>query len=164
MTADLAAFLLVALYGSVALHEAGHYLTARLFGAATAEFHVFSGRTIASATVGQTVYRMGWIPFEGGVTIKTPEAGMTRPRLAATVAAGPIMNLLVVGAVVLLVPRPLPDAALVVEAVSLLFAVITLSPSKGSDGHLLWHIARGRELSDIAVGTAPPAPDGTVTG
>ena len=53
----------------VTVHELGHFLTARLFGMRVDAFSVGFGRALLKKTVGQTEYKIGWIPLGGYVKI-----------------------------------------------------------------------------------------------
>jgi len=63
----------VLLLGSVMLHEAGHFLTARRFGMKATQFFVGFGPTLFSRTRGETEYGVKAIPAGGYVKI----VGMT---------------------------------------------------------------------------------------
>jgi membrane-associated protease RseP (regulator of RpoE activity) len=63
----------VALLGSIMLHEAGHFATAKLFGMKATQFFVGFGRTIWSRKKGETEYGVKAIPAGGFVKI----VGMT---------------------------------------------------------------------------------------
>jgi membrane-associated protease RseP (regulator of RpoE activity) len=63
----------VALLGSVMLHEAGHFLTAKAFGMKATQFFVGFGRTIWSKQRGETEYGIKSLPVGGFVKI----TGMT---------------------------------------------------------------------------------------
>jgi membrane-associated protease RseP (regulator of RpoE activity) len=63
----------VALLGSIMLHEAGHFVTAKLFGMKATQFFVGFGRTIWSRRKGETEYGVKAIPAGGFVKI----VGMT---------------------------------------------------------------------------------------
>ena len=71
-TAGVLAFV-VGLLGSVMLHEAGHFLTARRFGMKATQFFVGFGPTLWSRTKGETEYGVKAIPAGGYVKI----VGMT---------------------------------------------------------------------------------------
>ena len=71
-TVGILAFV-VALLGSVMLHEAGHFLTARHYGMKATQFFVGFGPTIFSRTRGETEYGVKAIPAGGFVKI----VGMT---------------------------------------------------------------------------------------
>jgi membrane-associated protease RseP (regulator of RpoE activity) len=67
------AIFIVALLGSIMLHEAGHFATAKLFGMKATQFFVGFGRTIWSRKKGETEYGVKAIPAGGFVKI----VGMT---------------------------------------------------------------------------------------
>ena len=67
------AIFVVALLGSIMLHEAGHFATAKLFGMKATQFFVGFGRTIWSRQRGETEYGIKAIPAGGLVKI----VGMT---------------------------------------------------------------------------------------
>jgi membrane-associated protease RseP (regulator of RpoE activity) len=67
------AIFVVALLGSIMLHEAGHFATAKLFGMKATQFFVGFGRTIWSRKKGETEYGVKAIPAGGFVKI----VGMT---------------------------------------------------------------------------------------
>lgn len=55
----------------VVLHELGHFLPARLFGARVEKFYLFfnPGFSLWKKKIGETEYGLGWIPFGGYVKI-----------------------------------------------------------------------------------------------
>jgi regulator of sigma E protease len=55
----------------VVLHELGHFIPARLFGARVEKFYLFfnPGFTLWKKKIGETEYGIGWIPFGGYVKI-----------------------------------------------------------------------------------------------
>ncbi len=63
----------VALLGSVMLHELGHFLTAKKFGMRVTQFFVGFGQTLWSTVRGETEYGIKALPFGGFVKI----TGMT---------------------------------------------------------------------------------------
>src|SRR5260370_21491422 len=63
----------VALLGSVMLHELGHFLTAKKFGMRVTQFFVGFGKTLWSTVRGETEYGVKALPFGGFVKI----TGMT---------------------------------------------------------------------------------------
>ena len=64
---------IVALLGSVMLHELGHFLTAKKFGMRVTQFFVGFGKTLWSTFRGETEYGVKALPFGGFVKI----TGMT---------------------------------------------------------------------------------------
>jgi regulator of sigma E protease len=93
----------------VLVHEAGHMVVAKWCGMRVERFSIFFGRPLTRFQRGETEYRIGWIPVGGYVKI----SGMTRDeeipadlvprayysatmwRKIATIAAGPVVNILV---------------------------------------------------------------------
>jgi membrane-associated protease RseP (regulator of RpoE activity) len=67
------AIFVVALLASIMLHEAGHFVTAKLFGMKVTQFFVGFGRTIWSRQRGETEYGVKALPAGGFVKI----VGMT---------------------------------------------------------------------------------------
>src|SRR5262252_1224399 len=67
------AIFVVALLGSIMLHEAGHFATAKMFGMKATQFFVGFGRTVWSRRKGETEYGVKAIPAGGFVKI----VGMT---------------------------------------------------------------------------------------
>jgi regulator of sigma E protease len=55
----------------VVLHELGHFMPARLFGARVEKFYLFfnPGFSLWKKKIGETEYGLGWIPFGGYVKI-----------------------------------------------------------------------------------------------
>ncbi len=55
----------------VVLHELGHFIPARLFGARVEKFYLFfnPGFSLWKKKIGETEYGLGWIPFGGYVKI-----------------------------------------------------------------------------------------------
>ena len=62
-------FLLAGLLVSIALHEMGHFVTARRFGAKVTEFMVGFGPTVLSRRRGETEYGLKLLPLGGYVRI-----------------------------------------------------------------------------------------------
>ena len=67
------AIFVVALLGSVMLHELGHFLTAKKFGMRVTQFFIGFGKTLWSTFRGETEYGIKALPFGGFVKI----TGMT---------------------------------------------------------------------------------------
>ncbi len=67
------AIFVVALLGSVMLHELGHFLTAKKFGMRVTQFFIGFGKTLWSTFRGETEYGVKALPFGGFVKI----TGMT---------------------------------------------------------------------------------------
>jgi membrane-associated protease RseP (regulator of RpoE activity) len=65
----------VGLVVSIALHELGHFLPAKVFGVRVGQFMVGFGRTIWSVRRGETEYGFKWIPLGGYISM----AGMYPP-------------------------------------------------------------------------------------
>jgi regulator of sigma E protease len=93
----------------VLVHEAGHMVVAKWCGMRVERFSVFFGRPLARFQRGETEYRIGWLPGGGYVKIsgmsreeEIPEELVPRAyysatmwRKIATIAAGPLVNVLV---------------------------------------------------------------------
>ena len=62
-------WLAVALSILVFVHEMGHFLTARLFGMRVDVFSLGFGRALVKKQIGQTEYKVGWLPLGGYVKI-----------------------------------------------------------------------------------------------
>ncbi len=62
-------WLAVALSILVFVHEMGHFLTARLFGMRVDAFSIGFGRALVKKQIGQTEYKIGWLPLGGYVKI-----------------------------------------------------------------------------------------------
>lgn len=62
-------WLAVALSILVFVHEMGHFLTARLFGMRVDVFSIGFGRALVKRQIGQTEYKIGWLPLGGYVKI-----------------------------------------------------------------------------------------------
>lgn len=84
----------------VFFHELGHFTVAKAAGIRVEEFALGIGARIASLQRGETRYSLRWIPLGGFVKLvgMDDEDGVADPRKSvlvrlATVAAGPIMNL-----------------------------------------------------------------------
>lgn len=100
----------------IAIHEFGHFMTAKLFGVKVNEFSIFMGPAIWQKQKGETLYSLRTIPFGGYCAMEGEEAESDDPRsfgkaawwkkiiiLAAGAAmnftAGFFMVLLIVGCV-----------------------------------------------------------------
>lgn len=76
----------VGLVVSIALHELGHFVPAKLFGVRVGQFMIGFGRTIFSWRRGETEYGVKWIPLGGYISMAgmyPPVAGQ-RARTAST--------------------------------------------------------------------------------
>jgi|UniRef100_A0A7C3QVF2 regulator of sigma E protease len=90
----------------IVVHEAGHFLVARKFGVKIEKFSIGFGPKIFSRTVGETEYRLAWIPLGGYVKMlgeNDPEkvkpeeqdrsfSALPVSRRMAIAAAGPVAN------------------------------------------------------------------------
>jgi membrane-associated protease RseP (regulator of RpoE activity) len=65
----------IGLIVSIALHELGHFVPAKLFGVRVGQFMVGFGRTIVSWRRGETEYGFKWLPLGGYISM----AGMYPP-------------------------------------------------------------------------------------
>jgi membrane-associated protease RseP (regulator of RpoE activity) len=65
----------VGLVVSIALHELGHFLPAKLFGVRVGQFMIGFGRTVVSWRRGETEFGVKWIPLGGYISM----AGMYPP-------------------------------------------------------------------------------------
>jgi regulator of sigma E protease len=93
----------------VLVHEAGHMVVAKWCGMRVERYSIFFGRSLARFQRGETEYRIGWIPVGGYVKIsgmsreeEIPDElvgrayySATTSRKIATIAAGPLVNVLV---------------------------------------------------------------------
>ena len=93
---------------SIALHEAGHMLTAKAFGMRVRRFFLGFGPTVASVKRGETEYGIAALPFGGfcdiaGMTAMDPLTPEEEPRAmyrkpwwqrVAVMSGGIVMNLL----------------------------------------------------------------------
>lgn len=76
----------IGLVVSIALHELGHFVPAKLFGVRVGQFMIGFGRTIVSWRRGETEYGFKWIPLGGYISMAgmyPPVAGQ-RARTAST--------------------------------------------------------------------------------
>ena len=78
------AVVLVGLAISIALHELGHLLPAKLFGVRVGQYMIGFGPTVWSRKIGETEYGFKLLPFGGYISM----AGMYPPSPAATTKAG----------------------------------------------------------------------------
>lgn len=105
MVALLAFIVLVGVL--ITAHEFGHYIVAKLSGVKVQIFSVGFGRAVLSKTVGETEYRVAWLPLGGYVKLAGMDPDETDPTLVGRrlmdkppivriliYAAGPAMNLL----------------------------------------------------------------------
>lgn len=70
----------IGLIVSIALHELGHFVPAKLFGVRVGQFMIGFGRTIVSWRRGETEYGFKWIPLGGYISM----AGMYPPAAGHT--------------------------------------------------------------------------------
>ncbi len=91
----------------VFIHELGHFIVAKLFGVKVECFSLGFGRALFQYTVGETEYRIAWLPLGGyvkmlgelpGETLPESErhrsfSGQTVGRRISIALAGPVMNL-----------------------------------------------------------------------
>lgn len=114
---------------SIALHEAGHMLTAKAFGMRVRRFFLGFGPTVVSAKKGETEYGIAVLPFGGfcdiaGMTAMDPLTPEEEPRAmylkpwwqrVAVMSGGIVMNLLLGFMVIYLlavsagIPNPYAD-------------------------------------------------------
>lgn len=114
---------------SIALHEAGHMLTAKAFGMRVRRFFLGFGPTVVSAKKGETEYGIAALPFGGfcdiaGMTAMDPLTPEEEPRAmyrkpwwqrVAVMSGGIVMNLLLGFMVIYLlavsagIPNPYAD-------------------------------------------------------
>lgn len=90
----------------IVVHEMGHFLVARKFGVKIEKFSIGFGPKIFSRTVGETEYRLAWIPLGGYVKMLgendpeqvSPEerdrsfSALPVSKRMAIAAAGPVAN------------------------------------------------------------------------
>lgn len=77
----------VGLIVSIALHELGHFVPAKLFGVRVGQFMIGFGRTIVSWRRGGTEYGFKWIPLGGYISMAgmyPPVAGASASRYSTT--------------------------------------------------------------------------------
>ncbi len=77
----------VGLIISIALHELGHFVPAKLFGVRVGQFMIGFGRTIVSWRRGETEYGFKWIPLGGYISMAgmyPPVAGSSTERYSTT--------------------------------------------------------------------------------
>ncbi len=76
----------VGLIISIALHELGHFVPAKLFGVRVGQFMIGFGKTMFSWRRGDTEYGFKWIPLGGYISMAGmyPPVGAERARTAST--------------------------------------------------------------------------------
>lgn len=76
----------VGLVVSIALHELGHFVPAKLFGVRVGQFMIGFGRTLVSWRRGETEYGFKWIPLGGYISMAGmyPPVSGDRARTAST--------------------------------------------------------------------------------
>lgn len=77
----------VGLIVSIALHELGHFVPAKLFGVRVGQFMIGFGRTIVSWRRGETEYGFKWIPLGGYISMAgmyPPAKGESEGRMSST--------------------------------------------------------------------------------
>jgi hypothetical protein len=132
-------------------HELGHAALARLFGYSQIRILIGSGKQLFTAKFLGFAWLFNLIPF-GGLTLFAPSSKISRWKHVVVVAAGPMVNLCLATAALLVArPSPLPDTATlpnllcwanVVVLASSLFPYVAQT-SFGpipSDGLQLWHL------------------------
>lgn len=137
---------IVVLVALIVVHEAGHFIVAKLSGMRVDEFGIGYPPRAWAFKKGETEYSINWLPFGGFVRIygeDGPETGGAardtrafgaRPRIlqAATLAAGIVMNLLFAYALIVVIlavgtPRAL-SAQEATHARSAHLAVVSVLP------------------------------------
>jgi len=167
---------LVGLFVSIAVHEAGHMITARRFGGRVSAFMVGFGPNILSFKRGHTRYGLKAIPFGGYVRIlgmRPPGQGepveteeersvpgkdfyrLSAPRRTATLLAGPFSNLLLAGLLLTFVVSVLgvPAASSRVGVVRECVAAPVCSPDGKASPAALAGLKAGDEI--VALDGAP---------
>ena len=101
---DIYILLAVLLFGAlVAIHELGHFITAKLSGVKVNEFAIGMGPAIFKKKIGETVYALRILPFGGFCAMEGEDAESEDPRAFGAksvwkrmliVLAGSIMNLI----------------------------------------------------------------------
>lgn len=90
----------------ILVHEMGHFLVAKRFGVKIEKFSIGFGPKIVSRTIGETEYRLSWVPLGGYVKMLgetdpekvSPEdlsrsfASLPVSRRVLIAAAGPVAN------------------------------------------------------------------------
>ncbi len=103
MTVQIVIELIIAIAAMIFLHEAGHFIAARLFKIPVDEFGIgFPPRAVTLFEAGGTKFSLNWIPLGGFVRIRgeldpsVPDGLATAHPLKriAVYCAGPLMNLL----------------------------------------------------------------------
>ena len=77
----------VGLIVSIALHELGHFVPAKLFGVRVGQFMIGFGKTIWSFRRGETEYGFKWIPLGGYISMAgmyPPAKGQSEGRMSST--------------------------------------------------------------------------------
>lgn len=111
--------LAVLLFGAlVAIHEFGHFITAKLSGVRVNEFAVGMGPAILKKQFGETLYSLRILPFGGFCAMEGEDSESEDPRAFGSrpvlfriliVIAGPIMNLLAGFLVLTIVFAPIKE-------------------------------------------------------
>lgn len=139
---------------TIALHEAGHMLTARAFGMRVRRFFIGFGPTIWSKKIGQTTYGFAALPFGGfcdiaGMTAQDPVTPEEAPHAMVTkpwwqrviVLSGGVITNLIIGFIVIYgvavtsgIPNPHADTRPLVGELSCVSDQVsdtTLAPCTG---------------------------------
>lgn len=88
-------FILVICYSlSPVIHEAGHMLTAQVFGITVKEFHIGAGKPFISWHIGNVEYFIKLTPFTGGVLLGEEFLDASSIAQVLIVFGGPLVNLL----------------------------------------------------------------------
>lgn len=94
------------------IHELGHFIAAKLSGVQVNEFALFMGPKIFAKKIGETTYRINWIPIGGYCAMEGEDGDSENPRAFSAVkvwkrlvilCAGSFMNLVAGFLIVLLI-------------------------------------------------------------
>ena len=90
---------LICLFITILIHEFGHYITAKLCGVKVDVFSIGFGKAIVKKKIGDTEFRLSWIPFGGycklkGEETKDPDGFLAQPyhKKVLILIAGATMN------------------------------------------------------------------------
>lgn len=135
-----------ALVAQILVHELGHYVMARAARVPVRELQLGGGRPVATWTWGATQVALGRGLTSGGHVTTSARNG-DEVRVGLITVAGSAVNM-ASAVYVLTTSLPIPVVSVVVLTAGMAVAA-ALFPVPGSDGWILWQLAKGRSLESL---------------